>query len=248
MPTTPPLGVVSEGSDRAWKRVGMRGLRTACTRLGIQLRRPRAAVLALGLFVLGPLSRWVWSQTFGPGSAEGPGIATPAIGLLTGVYCGCILASSVQFVAERLSRLDRLVLRWTLVAANVAFLGACAWIGDAWGARGSAAGRVAWDEWALSTLLLSTLASALLPWCAGGRRSFLAVVAVVWWIPAVLPPSFLLAVPRALRGAFEGGRALSLPSDPVGWLADTALAAGLLLLAWAPRRATLRGDEVRHPG
>jgi hypothetical protein len=146
---------------------------------------------------------------------------------------------------------DRLVLRGALLSAHIATLGACALLGETLGSTaraGGAGGGSMWLEWAFSTLLLAALASALLPWCPSGRRCFLAVVAVAWWIPAVLPPSFLVAVPRALRGAFEGGRALALPSDPVGWLADTALAAGLLLLAWAPRSSTFRGDEVRHPG
>lgn len=229
----------------------MRGLRCAFLRLGMQARRPRVWLFALALFCLGPLSRWIWARSVGLDPGRAPTPSTLAIGILTGLYCACTVTVSAHRLAERLSNVERLGLRCGLLAITMATLGACTLLGDAWSSTVTvhdAPTAQDWVGWALSTLVLTALAAAVLPWCAAGGRCFLAVVALAWWIPAVLPPSFLFAVPRALRGAFEGGRALALPSDPVGWLADTALAAGLLLLAWAPRRATFRGDEVRHPG
>jgi len=231
----------------------LRGLRFAVRRLQGQLCRPRLWMLVLALCGLGPVTRWAWMRTGGLDGADSTaaaGTSVMAIGILIGLYCGCIVSADSHALSVRLSRNDRLAMRCLLLAAHIALLGACGlWSDSISGSSSGDLGAVqVWTRWAWSVVLLTALAAALLPWFTGGGRCFLAVVAVAWWIPAVLPPSFLIAVPRALRGAFEGGRALALPSDPIGWLADTALAAGLLLLAWAPRRATFRGDEVRHPG
>jgi hypothetical protein len=210
-------------------------------------------MLVVALCALGPVTRWAWTRTGGLDGADStaaPVTSALVFGILSGLYCGCIVAADSHDLSLRLSRNDRLGMRCLLLAAHILLLGACGFVGEALsgGSKSDLAAAQDWPGWALSVVLLTALAAALLPWFTGGGRCFLAVVAVAWWIPAVLPPSFLVAVPRALRGAFEGGRALALPSDPIGWLADTALAAGLLLLAWAPRRATFRGDEVRHPG
>lgn len=132
--------------------------------------------------------------------------------------------------------------------AFTAGFGAAALVGETWAQPDGVAQSELWVRWALSSAVLSALACALLSWSVGPRRSFLATLALAWWIPAVLPPSFLRAVPRVLRSTFENAGAVAIASEPRGWLADTALVAGLLLLAWAPRRATGRGHEVRHPG
>jgi hypothetical protein len=226
----------------------MRGLRVAASWVGMRARQPRTWLALLAVAALGPWVRWMWARPFGPWLTEGPAPSILGVGLLIGLYCGCNDASSASFLAVRLNSLGRVSLRGALLAVNVGALGAIAVLGDGWGTAPVAAGASTWLEWAWSAALLTVLACALQSWFATGRRCFVAAVALVWWIPAVLPPSFLFAVPRALRDVFEGGRAIALPSEPAGWMSDTALAAGLLLLAWAPRRAILRGDEVRHPG
>lgn len=191
---------------------------------------------------------WVWGRSMGPWLAEGPAPTALPLGILTGLYLGCIETSSLSFVDTRWPRWRGVALRWVTLVAFTAGLGAIALVGESWARSGSVAPSGHWAAWVRTSAVLSALACALQSWSLGPRRSFLTAVALAWWIPAVLPPSFLGAVPRALRGTFEGGAADASASEPQGWLADTALVAGLLLLAWAPRRATGRGHEVRHPG
>lgn len=230
-----------------WLEVSVTWIRVALAMLRIEACRPLAWLVALGVCVLSPWSQWLGAHSLGLSGLETDDVFV--VGMLIGLYWGCSASSSAVFLAQRMSSLQRVGVRWVLLSASMAVTGACTLAGARWVASGNNAMQgSSWPEWALSTLLLTALGIALLPWFTSPGRCFLAVVTIAWWIPAVLPPSFLVAVPRALRGAFEGGGALALPSEPVGWLADTALAAGLLLLAWAPRSPTFRGDEVRHPG
>lgn len=139
-----------------------------------------------------------------------------------------------------------MAVRSIVVGGHLIGLGAVAWLGGALMEDHGPHASVA--DWAWSGAAATAFACSLAPHVRSPGRCVLATVALAWWIPAVLPPSFLAVVPRALRHPLLGGLEVAAPRDPSAWLADAALVAGLLLLAWAPQRATPRGDEVRHPG
>lgn len=226
----------------------MTSLHVARAWVARQARDARTWVACGVLVLVAGLWPWVWNRQLGAWLAEGPAPSLAPSGMLFGLYIGCIhIASGASWVV-RLPAGQALFLRWLQAWLCMAALSASALVGETLGRWGDGTGQVPWAECALAAIAWSALACTLMPWSPRPRRCFLLAVALLWWIPAVLPPSFLLAVPRALRGAFEGAGAMALPGEPRGWLSDTTLVAGLLLLAWAPRRVIGRGDEVRHPG
>ena len=180
----------------------------------------------------------------GPWLSTSHATQAPPIGWLIGLYMGLYCISRINFAVDRLGTGVRTWSRFVFVGLHVGGAGGAAWVGaggEIW--TGTSPLALVWG-----TVLISALAACLAPHLSGPGRATLATVALAWWIPAVLPPSFLVVVLRALRSLLVVGPEVAVPSEPRAWMADTALVAGLLLLAWAPRRATPRHDEVRHPG
>lgn len=228
-----------ESPLRAW---------TAAAALVQRQSRSWGLWLGLGLVMaLSPL--WSWGQSsLGPWVGADPAWQPLVVGPLVGSYMGSKWCFSGSFVALRLGRGERVLNRVLVVGVCVGAFAAAARLGS-WASLPSqpGAGPSALVGWLWTTALWTALIACLLSFTTGAGRCFLAAVTLAWWIPAVLPPSFLAAVPRALRQLAVGGPEIAAPQEPSAWLADTALVAGLLLLAWAPRRATPRSHEVRHP-
>jgi hypothetical protein len=221
----------------------MMELRRIVTFLGARVRDWSLWMACLVALTVGPWTRLA-GEAMGPWLAVEGVAQVHSIGWLIGLYMGVNCAFRGTFVVARSRSWGQVRFRFVVIGLHVGVLGAAAWVGAGGGAG------TGWSPLALAwgTLMITALATCLTPHLRGPGRSSLATVAVAWWIPAVLPPSFLVVVPRALRSLLTVGPEIAVPSEPAAWMADTALVAGLLLLAWAPRRATPRGDEVRHPG
>lgn len=214
--------------------------------LAMSVRRPQswlgcAAALSL------PGATVAFHNAAGPWIAPASSLYLHTILLALASFVGLSAYQAVAFATVRLPPARRLRATACVIGASVAAVSFCGWAGT-WMANGSTATMGGPLPWAWSTVVLATLTTALAARARSPGRCLLAVVAVLWWIPAVLPPSLLLAVPRALRLLVSEGPEIATPGEPRAWLADTALVAGLLLLAWAPRRGTPRVHEVRHPG
>jgi hypothetical protein len=200
-------------------------------------------IAVLVALAVGPCARRA-GGLLGPWFTGGGTVRAESIGWLFGLYMGFKCISHCSFALARSSSGEPTRFRFAALGLHVGGLGAAAWLGAGGEAgTGSSLLALAWG-----TVVITAVATGLAPHLRGPGRSSLATVALAWWIPAVLPPSFLFVVPRALRGLLVVGPQIAVPSEPAAWMADTALVVGLLLLAWAPRRATPRGDEVRHPG
>lgn len=217
---------------------------TACNR-----RNRRSLGLALlAIATWGSVQHGFGLSGLEPRVADGSAAHAPAVAYFVGLYMGFSWLSYGSLLEARLHTSQILGWRACVLLLAVGGGAAIGRVSDALGSALTTPSLATWSEWAWSVALLTLVALASASWCEGAGRRFLVVVAFVWWIPSILPPSLLLAVPRALRNETVGVGGIALPSTASAWLADTALAAGLLLLAWAPRRATFRGHEVRHPG
>lgn len=166
------------------------------------------------------------------------------IGCVIGLYISFKLCALSSFVSSRVDPDKGLLLRLGVPLLSIGLYSLAGYAGDAM-ARPESADQILAVLWRV--LVLASVGAAAQVLFRGHGLPFLAALALCWWIPAMLPPSFLLAVPRALREVLAGNPTLGMPHNPAAWLADTTFVGGLLLLAWSARWPQLRVDEIRDP-